>query len=224
MRSLSTLAITCLVAAPVLGGPVLYTFDVTAGSVIVDIDDVGSTTSAIEGTFALTLYQSDGHIGESDTFVLQDADLFNTSHMALPLSGIATSHLMPGSLRMLDFLPDGPAHIGSGGQSAVNTPLDVSALFIVTGAFEDTYYCHAPTASQLFALGLSTSTSQSDVVTASLAGSASWIVPIPDIGMTITYDLIIDLEGTAHVAPDPALGGLVALGVAGASARLRRRR
>ena len=51
-----------------------------------------------------------------------------------------------------------------------------------------------------------------------------YAVGIPDISMTITLDLIFSVEGTAHVVPDPALGGLTALGLGGAGAWLRRRR
>jgi MYXO-CTERM domain-containing protein len=73
-------------------------------------------------------------------------------------------------------------------------------------------------------VAITTSANVSDIATASIAINFPYEIGIADISITLTLDLIVNVTGTAHVAPDPALGGLTALGLGGAGAWLRRRR
>jgi hypothetical protein len=215
----------CFAAAPVMAGPVTYTFDVVAGGFIIDLVGVGSTGSGLSGTFAVTIFQSDCHIGESDTFIVEDAFLYNTDFVKLGIGGIATANVAEVSARFVDFMPDGCDHIGPGGIAHVDTDVAVEVTAIVTGAFVTTFTT-ATSAGELlpFSIMFLTSAERSDIVEAAIAFAYGWEIGIPDIAMTITLDLIIDAIGTAHVVPDPALGGLTALGLGGAGAWLRRRR
>jgi len=215
------------VAASASADPVVYTFDVTAGEMTWAIQGMGITTSGMTGTFSVTIYQSDGHIGESDTFVLGGAWLANTDAMQLGTPGTLAANVGPGSARLLDFMPDGPDHIGPGGAATVDTDIAFEATVLVTGLY-DTTYATSTSAGMLLPVDLtfSTSAAGSDVVTASLrlGDDYGFIIGIPELSMTITLDLMIDVVGTAHVVPDPAIGGMSALGLAGACAWLRRRR
>jgi hypothetical protein len=208
-----------------MASPVVYEFDVVAGSLFLNIEGVGSTGSGMNGTFSMTLYQSDGHIGESDTFVLGDAFLFNTGTTALNLLGLATATVQVGSARFLEFIQPDPAHIGPGGVAAVMTDAYLEATVLVTGAFTTTFDTSTQ-AGMLLPLDVMITTSgrESDIVTASIAINFPYEIGIPDLGFTLTLDLIVNVTGTAHVVPDPALGGLTALGLGGAGAWLRRRR
>ena len=234
MRFTGVLGVVCILAAPALGEPVTYTFDLTSGSLMVILNDLGgsvvsSSTSGMAGTFAVTIHQSDGHIGESDTFLLEGSSLLNTDAMVLGDGmGLATAHLAPGSVRLLDFAPDGPDHIGSGGTALVDADAYVEITLEITGGYNDSL-SRASWAGELlpFELGFTTSVAKSDVVAASLTGTYSYLLLIPDVSLAFTVDLVVDLVGTAHVVPEPATSGLAVLtvvGLSGGAARLRRRR
>jgi hypothetical protein len=216
----------CLVAAPALGSPVLYTFGVTQGSMAINVAGQGSTHSGIAGTFALTLYQGEvAHIGESDTFLLEDIALTNTGTMAMNLAGLARAYVHPGSARLLDFAPGGPAHIGPAAGALVETDVYAEATTFITGLTSTTFTSRAWAGTLLpFNMTFTSSAGVSDVVTAALGGTYRYSVGISDIGLTLTLDLIISAEGTAHVVPDPALAGFTVMGVGGAGAWLRLRR
>lgn len=215
----------CVATCPALADPVTYTFDVVGGQITMAEQTLGYTVSGVAGTFALTIYQSNGHVGESDTFILEDAALTNTDLLYMSIGGIARSSVNPGSMQLLDFAPDGPGHIGPGGLSAVDTDAFVSATAIITGAFNTTWST-AAWAGELvpFDLTFATSVTASDALTVGLAGTYSWVLGVAELNMTLTIDLIIEAVGTAHVVPDPAFGGLTAMGLAGAGIWLRRRR
>jgi len=225
MRFVGAVGCVCLLAAPLQGEPVTYTFNVANGSLTWLATGSPSTSGGLTGTFAVTVYQSDGLLGESDTFLLEDACLVNQDALAVSVIGLATAYMDVGSGRLLDFLPVGPGHIGPGGQGAVDSEVFAQWTVIHTGAFQSTFmaarWSDGPGP---FNLGFGTSVGQSDVLTASLAGTYVFQIAMWDIGATITWDFIIDVTGTAHVVPDPALGGLTLLGLGGAGVWLRRRR
>jgi MYXO-CTERM domain-containing protein len=175
------------------------------------------------GTFAVTVNQSNGHIGVGDGFTLENAGLSNTSKLALGLAGLATATLNVNSARFLDFAPAGPGAVGG----VVVTPTDVylEVTAIVTGLLNTTLQTKIWANSLLpFTLSISTSAAESGIATAVLGGTFGYQIGVTDISLTLTLDLIVSIEGTAHVVPDPALGGLTALGLGGAGAWLRRRR
>jgi hypothetical protein len=95
----------------------------------------------------------------------------------------------------------------------------VTGLTTTTFSTKTWAHTHFP-----FYAKFTTSAPQSEVVNAWLFGTYGYMIGISDIGLTVTLDMILDIQGTAHAAPDPALGGLAALGLGGAGAWLRRRR
>jgi len=225
MRYMGILGVLCVFAAPTLGAPQLYTFNITAGSVILNVATQQSTSSGLAGTFSVNIGQSNGHIGQGDSFELIASNMINTQTMKLGLAGLATATLNPGAAKFLDFAM-APGVIG-GNMVPNPAPTDVylEATVLVTGLFTTTFATKTWANSILpFTASFTTSGRESDIVIAALGGTFGYAVGIPDIGMTLTLDLVVNVEGTAHVVPDPALGGLTALGLGGAGAWLRRRR
>jgi len=231
MRFASAAVVLCVVAAPTFADAVTYTFDVTSGSMLLDMSPDGvmspdPASSGIGGTFAVTIYQSNGHIGESDTFMLQDAGLYNTDLISVSIMSIATAHVYPGSAQFLDFAPDGPDHIGPGGVAAVETDVFVDIAVTVEGTIGSSGFWTSGWAGRLlpFDMSFTTSQSESDVLVVTVGGTFSYEIGVTAVSQTLTLDLIVNAVGTAHVVPDPALGGLSALGLIGGGAWLRRRR
>jgi len=217
------LGVLCLVAAPVLAAPTVYTFTATSGTVVLNIQGQGSTGGSLAGTFAVSV--PGGHINTGDTFNLEDSSLVNTSTLKLGLAGLATATLKPSSARFLDFAPAAPGTVAGNLVPAIQ-PTDVyfQATVLVTGLTTTTFKTATWAGSLLpFNVSLSTSGAESAVITGRIAGTFGYEVGISDIGLTITLDLILNLEGTAHAVPEPALGVLTALGLGGAGAWLRRR-
>jgi hypothetical protein len=235
MQPAIAVGILCIVGAVAFAGPATYTIDVTEGQLTWQVTGGGSTTGGLTGTFAVTIDPGDGHIGESDTFILEEANLSNPDHLQLVIAGLATTHLYPYGTHLddpsslgfalLDFAPVGPGHIGPGGQGTVDADAYAEVGLYVSGAFDETVYiAQWVGVPRPFVLNVSTSVAQSDVLTASLAGTYSWSLLVPDLELALTYDFIIDVAGTAHAVPDPSLGGLIALGLGGGGAWLRARR
>jgi hypothetical protein len=220
------LGVLCLVAAPTFASPALYTFNVTQGSLVLNLQGQGSTQGTMGGTFAATIAASNGHIGASDTFILEDAGLVNTSAVKLGLAGLATANIGVGKARFMDFAPAAAGHIaGNGVPATVLTDVYVEATVVVTGLLNTTLITKVWANSLLpFNVAFNTSVSDSGVINATLSGAFGYAVGVTDISMTLTLDLIVNIQGTAHAVPDPALGGLTALGLGGAGAWLRRRR
>jgi len=230
MRVGSVVVALCVAVTPALADPVTYTFDVTSGTLSIDISPNGIAspdplTKPMAGTFAVTIYQSNGHVGPSDTFILEDAGLTNTEQFYISLMGLARATVDPGSAQFLDFAPTGPSHIGPDGTAVVDTDAYVELTVPITGLLNTTLttaiWAGQP---RPFDMTFTTSGEPSNVLTVGLAGTFSYQVGVTAITQTITLDLIIDVVGTAHIVPDPALGGLSALGIAGAAAWLHRRR
>ncbi len=225
MRLVGVLGVLALLATPVSADLVTYTFDVTAGGITLNLEGAGSTSSALGGWFQIEIDQSDCHIGEGDLATLKGSELTNTDAMALSIGGLASANVAPGSAQILGFVDSETVAIPAGGQMQIQTDAFLDATVVVSGAF-DTTFTTQTSAGELFPLDvlISTSVFRSDVMTANLGFVFGYAVGIPDISMTITLDLILDVEGTAHVVPDPAFGGFTAMGLAGAGAWLRRRR
>jgi len=182
------------------------------------------------GTFAVVIYQSDCHIGPSDTFVLgtegRDLGLTNTSTLVVSLAGLGTARIRSGSARFLDYRnPEGwVGHIPPGG-CPVLTPTDLylEATIFVTGITTTTFKIAQWAETFLpFNMAIQTSVERSDPFRACFGGTFRYETDLE--GIVLTIDLVVAMEGTAHVVPDPALGGLTALGLGGAGAWLRRRR
>jgi hypothetical protein len=226
MRSLSVLGILCVVTVPVFAVPIDYTFNATSGSIVLNVAGQGSTRSAIGGTFAISIDPgSDAYINAGDSFVLEDSTLVNTQSLSIDLAGLARCRIRPSSVRLLDFAPVSPGTIGTGGVGTVVSDAYYAATVFITG-FATTTFKTTTWAGTLspYTVSFTMSQSSSETMTSTLNGTFYYIVGIPDIALTLTLDLIVSVEGTAHVVPDPALSGLVAMGVAGAGGWLRFRR
>jgi len=213
-----------------MGAAMDLEFDIVAGSLTVDTspDGIASpdpVTVLMDGTFGMTIYASDGHIGESDTFILTTSGMSNSQTIEISLMGLATASLGPGAASFRDFAPVAPGHIGPGGAGVITTDSYVEIVAIVSGLLNTTLDTKMWAGTPLpFAVNISTSGEYSDVVTVNILGTFGFEIGVTAITQTLTLDLIVDVVGTAHVVPDPALGGLTALGLGGAGAWLRRRR
>jgi len=224
MRMVGVLGVLVFLAAPAMAGPVTYVFDVVGGGIDLETT-LGNGSSGVAGTFAVIIYQSDCHIGESDTVLLADANMTNTDGMQIGIPAVATVYLQPASATFLDFEQPEAAHIDPNGMANIETDIYVEVTAIVTGAFNTTFSTKTWADTLLpFTLTVNTSVMRSDALTANLTILFPYEIGIGDISQTVTLDLIVDVTGTAHVVPDPAFGGLTALGLGAAGAWLRRRR
>jgi MYXO-CTERM domain-containing protein len=204
-------------------------FTVTSGTLTVDTDPDGIASPDpavvnLGGTFAAQIESTDFHIDESDTILLGASNLTNSEPVVLSLLGLATATIDTGETKFTQFMQPTAAHIGAGGVGSLQTDAAFEALIVVTGLMEITFST-ATSAGELldFDFTITTSDPVSGTVTLNLGGVFSYEIGVSDITQTLTLDLVIDVVGTAHVVPDPAFGGLTALGLAGAGAWLRRR-
>jgi len=225
------LGVMCFAVAPAFGGTVNYTFEVVSGSVALDVSPDGvatpdPVTASVAGTFGVTIYQQgEMHIGASDTFTVGAANIYNTAPLHLTLMGLATADILPGGVAFKEFAPVAPGHIPPGGQAMIETDVYVEVLAFVTGLLNTTLDTQTWAGEVLaFPLTITTSVQGSGIATATLGGSFGYEIGVTAITQTLTLDLIISIVGTAHVVPDPALGGLTALGLGGAATWIRRRR
>lgn len=222
MRSLGILGVLCVVAVPAFAAPVLYTFNSTAGTVQLNVEGQGKTSSGLAGTYTLSIDAGNGHVGDGDAFLLGAAGLANTSTMKLGLAGIVTANIKPGGANFLSFAPAAPGVVPT---SVVATDVYLSATIFLTGLTTTTFKASQWAGTLLpFTVNVSTSAAQSDIIYSSITGTFAYAVGVTDVALTLTLDLVVNIEGTAHAVPDPALGGLTALGLGGAGAWLRRRR
>ncbi len=226
MRWAIYLIVLCLAAAPTFAGMERYTFNATAGSMVFNVQGQGSTSSAVGGTFAVTIFDRSAHFGASDTFMLEDANLYNTAVLRLGLAGVVTASITPHSARFLDFAPVGWGHVtGNNVAATVNTDVYSEATIMSTGLYNFAFATKVWAKTLLpYQMSFSTSVYRSGVINASILGTYEIITGISEIGLTMTLDLILNVQGTAHAIPDPSLGGLTALGLGGAGLWLRRRR
>jgi hypothetical protein len=201
-----------------MGAAVTYTFNTTAGGVVLNLAGQGSTSGGMAGTFAITIDDVAG------TFLLENAGIVNTSTLKLSLAGLATATLNSVSARFLDFAPAGAGTI-TGGPVVSPTDVYLEVTAFVTGLLTTTLQTQIWANSLLpFTMTINGLGGSSSIITAVLGGTFGYQIGVTDVSLTLTLDLILNIEGTAHVVPDPALGGLTALGLGGAGAWLRRRR
>jgi len=224
------MGVLCFAAVPVYGAAMDIDFDIVAGSLTIDTSPDGIASPdpvsvGMDGTFGMTIYASDGHIGESDTFILRDSGMYNTDTVTIVLMGLATADVGVASAMFADFAPIIPGHIGPGGTGVVTTDAYLEMVVVVSGLLNTTLDTKMWGGIPLeFAVNITTSGVYTDIVTVNIHGTFGFEIGVTAITQTLTLDLIVDIVGTAHVVPDPALGGFTALGLAGAGAWLRRRR
>jgi hypothetical protein len=202
-------------------------FDVTSGSVTMVIGPPGvgnpqTVSSPVTGTFDLGL--PPGHIGDSTSVTLDDVDIQNTAAMKTVLIAVATADIGVGSMKFTDFTTNVPGHLMGGVANPVGSGyMEVTVLVI--GEMYTTFSTSILGSSPLTTVTMAASqtVALSETIAAGVSFGYTWEIGISSLSATLTMDFVIALEGTAHV-PEPALGSLVALGLGGAGAWLRRRR
>jgi hypothetical protein len=203
-------------------------FDVTGGSITMrvippTIGNPPTVSTGMVGTFSLTVDSLDGHIGESDSVSIDGVDLTNTGTMQTVLISVATANILAGSVHFTDFTTLAPGHIGPGGVANPTGGAYLEATILVVGALATTFSTATWTPPEAATVLITTSAMASENVTAALQFHFAYPIGVSEMGATLTLDFVVDVVGTAHV-PEPALGSLVALGLGGAGAWLRRRR
>jgi len=229
MRWIGVFGVLCVAVAPAFADEYEYTFGLTGNSkAAVTIVGEGSTEVALAGTFDATIYASDCHIGSTDTFVLTDAAVVNTTAGKISgVLGLLTANVAAGDLQLIGFCEDPPVvHIGAGGEFSDSSGACVSAFakVVVTGIFHTTLSTTITSELVHIEGTVTTSGGASDVITFVIKFTDTYSVELTFPSTTLDVILEIELEGTAHITPDPTLGGLIALGLGGAGTWLRRRR
>jgi hypothetical protein len=220
------LVVVSVLATSASATPVLYTFDLTRGNLGIAF---GMTPNWYEfdGTFAAVIESDDGHIGESDWVTPTDCSIVSTEDITFLLMGTTTVTIAAGNAGLLDFAPEPAsrsAHIGPGGVGELTTDAYVGAIMVLTGSIEDTYtFLGWAGQDVVLDMTVSTSVAGSDILTIGLSGWFTYVLDIPEVGHTFDMYVLVDIEGTAHVVPEPALAGLTSLGVGAAGVWLRRR-
>ncbi len=210
-----------LLSSVVWATPTHYTFDAVSGQVTLTIPGYAAKTSAVDGTYAIAIEQQDGHFGTGDTFLPEESGLFNTQTMSWYFAGLTTATISPGSLRFLDFAPTGSGRIAD--DLVVDS--DMYAEVTITHTLLMPPFTAKQWAGQIVPItyAFSTSAANSGTISSSFNEAFRYVMGVSDLGLTITIDIALSVQGTAHAVPDPSLGGLVALGLGGAGAWLRRR-
>jgi hypothetical protein len=205
-------------------------FDVISGGMQITIAPPGvgappTISSGLAGSFDLTISGAmSGHIMTSDMVTVDDVDVANVTTMKTTLIGVATANILPGSARFTDFTTTVPGHL-MGGFAMPTGSSYLETTILVVGAMVTTFSTGnwRPSPATVVTIIPSSSAIASDIITVVLDYGYGWEIGISDIAATLTLDFVVQLVGTAHV-PEPALGSLVALGLGGAGAWLRRRR
>ncbi len=233
IRSIGALGVLCLAVAPSLGDPVEYTFDIIRADsdMGLSIQGSGSTIMSVNGVLTATIYQSDGHIGSSDTVLLTNMLIANKETGVIDdfIPGAVTANIAPTDALLLGFFEDAnypAAHIGEGGTFTEHADAGVYLVLQLTGIFTTTLTTGVLSEGPLEIDGtITTSGETSDTIAMTIDFSFTSIPVVwTAVSTTFYVDLDVHIEATAHHTPDPALGGLIALGLGGAGTWLRRRR
>jgi len=233
MRPLTVFGAVCLVVSITMAYPVTYTFEITHGSLGIDILPDGLLTPdpvevPVGGTFTMTINTSDNQIGEGDSFVLQNANIRNTEQVVLnitPFLGGGTATFPVGSAGVLGFNPVAPGQMPAGGAATIDTDVYVQGQVIVAGnPMANGTYSASQWLNETFTIDVTFNPIPVQVgqpFNVTLGGTFSYTVYIPDINGGPELGQTLEVE--ARMIPEPALGGIIAMGVGGAGMRLRRR-
>ncbi len=222
-----------LLCCAVQAEPITYTFDVTGGTIGLGFRPSSSVTpnpvlSDAAGTFSLSIDQGGDGVEEGDGVALGLSYVHSTKILEWELPGLITATLPAGNLRLLDFDQSDAATIASDGSATANglalAEIEGFTTSLPVGTPFTTVVWSDPGQMNLL---FSIPASVSETLTVALQGTFPFITMsggYDDIHMTITWDLILDIVGTAHVVPDPSLTGILTLGLVGAGGWLRSRR
>ncbi|MBN1344136.1 MAG: PEP-CTERM sorting domain-containing protein [Phycisphaerae bacterium] len=139
MRWTTCIGVLCLAAAGASADSTTYVFQVESGSFSIDVTPENfvspdPVTTAVGGTFAMTISSDDDEVGASDTFTLGNADIYNTDQHVLNILTLGGTATFPvGSARIKTFLPSSPGHLDADGVGAIDTDIYVKAYLIVAG-------------------------------------------------------------------------------------------
>lgn len=229
MRLLCVLVVLCVVVAPAPAELVTHTYEVTSGTLTVDVEPNGLVVPdpvimALGGTFSVTFDTDDGIIGESDTCVLTDADLYNIEELVADLyvfGYVGTLTAPAGNLYISDFSSVTPGHLAADGSGSTQTNVFGGGTiyvfapgFYIGWAWDSAWSEHVETYNLDF-----------DIVggvpqTVTIDGGFTYRYMFPGmLGEGPEFGQSVEIE--AQLVPEPTLFGLIALGVGGV---LRRRR
>ena len=233
MRLTSFVIVLSLLVAPVAADPVTYTYEVTSGTLTLDVEpnelvEPDPVIMDMGGTFAVTFYDDNGQIGLSDTFVLTEADLYNTEEVVVALhlftlTGTITAS--PGGLYISDFSAVTAGHLAADGTGTTETDvygggilyIDLPGVYVGWGS-DETWSDDVETYDLAF-----------DIVdgvpqSVTMDGGFTYEYELPpsigDAGPVFGQGVVIQ----ATLIPEPVLSGLLVLTLAGLGGRLSRRR
>jgi hypothetical protein len=229
VRSLYMIAVVCLILPPAYAGMATYTYEVTSGTLTLDVEPNGLVSPdpvniVFGGTFSVTFDSDDGSIGESDTFILQDAGLHNTEQITVDVfmflfSGTITAPV--GGLYITDFAPVAWGHLDADGIGSLQTDvyggghiyINLPGIYVGWGT-ENTWSEQVETYDLDFEIvdGLP--------VAVTMVGAFTYLYYIPDIGGGPEFGQGVEIH--AQLIPEPTVVGLVVLAWGGA-VRFRRR-
>ncbi len=231
MRTLAGVAVLSMLTVPAAAEPVTYTYQVTSGTITVhvepnDLVDPNPLVGPIGGTFSVTFYDDDGSIGESDTFVLAGADVWNAQVETADVyvyGYVGTLSAEAGGLHISEFSTVTAGHLASDGTGSVETDvygggrIYVNVPGLYTGWASDSCWSDAVETYCLdfdFVDGVPVSVSMTGGFT------YEYVLPVIGVGPEFGEDLVIG----AVLVPEPAVCGCLTLLMGVAGARLRRRR
>jgi hypothetical protein len=233
MKPIRLLSVVCLVASMAIGYPVTYTFEITHGSLTIDVSPDGLLTPdpvevAVGGTFAMTINTSNNQIGEGGSFIVQNANIRNTEQVVLSIAswmGGGTATVPVGSAGVLGFNPVTPGQIPAGGAATIETDVYVQGQVIISGnPLGSGTYSTSQWLNEAYSVDVTFNPIPVQVgqpFNVTLGGTFGYTIYIPDIGGGPELGQTLDVE--ARMIPEPALGGIIAMGVGGAGTWLRRR-
>jgi hypothetical protein len=229
MRAASVLCVLYATSVPALGEAVTYVYEVTDGTLTLDVEPNGliapdPVDMLLGGTFAVTIYDDNGTVGESDTFVLADADLYNAEELVVDLyfGGTGTITAPVGNLYISDFSVVTAGHIGSDDTGSTDTDVYGGGSIYIDLPWWSSWGSDETWSEETETWNLAFGIVDGVPWTVTVDGAFTYEYSIPDLGAAPGMGQGVAFE--AILIPEPTVLGLAALGLGGAGAWLRRQR
>ncbi len=225
MRAAMVVGVLCAVVVPAVGDPTTYVYQVTEGTVSLDVEPDYIITPdpvviPLGGTFSVTIDDVGGSVGEGDTFELADADLFNAEEAVADLVFATGTVTAPaGYLFISDFSSISPGQIDALGAGTTVTDVYGGGIVFVDSSFWTGWTWDATWSEQPETWSLAFDIVGGVPVGVTVEGGFTYDVPIHDLGGSVGMGQGVAF--TAVLIPEPATCGLIVLAL-GALARRRR--
>jgi hypothetical protein len=230
MRAAIVLGVLCVAGAPALAGPATYVYQVTSGTCTLDVEPNGLVSPDPVvipggGTFAVTIDDASDGVGESDTFVLSSASLYNSEQVVVDVNlyGFTGTLTAPaGNLYISAFSSVTAGHIGSEGSGTTQTDVYGGGSWyavlpgVYTGWISDETWSKN-TEAWTVSFGIVDGVPE----TVTVQGAFTYEYTLPLLGDQPTMGQ--GMEFQAVLIPEPTTCGLLTLGLATLAARRRRR-